>query len=559
MKKEFFLLLFSSIVYSQSITLNESFFYNYYRIMQLDGRIEVDNSLQIRPTFSNSFSKENGHIHHTNYNLFNISKNNKFQFSLLPVNYSIEYNSKHPYNRNNGSMIPNSGYQQLISLGFHLKLGLLSIQIYPEHLFAENREYDGFWDGHYDEIWAQRYSTWNNIDIPERFGFKRQNQLLIGQSNIKLNFNYFSIGVSNENIWWGPAQRNSIMMSNNARGFKHITFNSNKAIKTGIGDFEWQIISGRLEPSGYTPPNVDRTYGGVKLYIPKENEIREVDWRYFQGMILVYSPKWIDGLSLGHIRWAQMYSALTEGRYSWLGRSNYFPIFTNIFRKNDLNSDIQEQIDQAAGLFFRWIWKKEKAEIYAEYHYDDSKLNFRDLLLDDDNARGSTLGIKKIFNRNKNNYELSWEWTKMEQSGSRLLRGGGSWYRHAFIKHGYTNHGEVIGSSIGPGSNSHYFSLTKFREHELISLGFEIIENDNDFYYSAFQDSGDFRRYWKDFNLHLNFTKKFKKFWISSSLVFIRSLNYQWELNESGNDYYQPGRDVSSVHSSFKLIYPLTF
>ena len=31
-------------------------------------------------------------------------------------------------------------------------------------------DYDGFWEGHYDEIWAARYSTWNNIDMPERFG-----------------------------------------------------------------------------------------------------------------------------------------------------------------------------------------------------------------------------------------------------------------------------------------------------------------------------------------------------------------------------------------------------
>ncbi len=556
MKKKIFFLLFYSVVYTQSVTLNESFLYNYYRLMELDGKIEFDNSLLIRPLNSSLFENEfNNNI----YNNFTLTNNNKIHLSILPLNYSIEYNSKHPYKRNNGSMIPNSGYQHLVSLGFYLKLGPLSIQINPEHIFAENLEYDGFWEGHYDSIWAERYSTWNNIDIPERFGINHQNQLLIGQSSIKLNFKTFSIGVSNENIWWGPAQRNSIMMSNNARGFKHISFNSIEPVKTKIGKFEWQLISGRLEPSGYTPPNTDRTYGGVKLYIPKENEIREVDWRYFQGLVIVYSPKWIDGFSLGHIRWAQMYSALTEGRYAWLGQSNYFPIFTNLFRKNDLNSDIQEQIDQGAGLFFRWIWKKEKTEIYAEYHYDDSKLNFRDLMLDDDNARASTLGIKKVFNTSKNNYEVSWEWTKMEQSGSRLLRGGGSWYRHAFIKHGYTNHGEIIGSAIGPGSNSHFFSLTKFKKHNLLSLGFEIIENDNDFYYAAFQDAGDFRRYWKDFNFHLNFTKKFKNFWLSSNLVFIRSLNYQWELNETGNDYYQPGRDISSFHTFFQLIYRFPF
>ena len=56
----------------------------------------------------------------------------------------------------------------------------------------------------------------------------------------------------------------------------------------------------------------------------------------FQGILLVYSPKLIDGLSIGLIRWAQMYSALTENKYWWLsGRPTYFPAFQNFFRKND--------------------------------------------------------------------------------------------------------------------------------------------------------------------------------------------------------------------------------
>ena len=49
----------------------------------------------------------------------------------------------------------------------------------------------------------------------------------------------------------------------------------------------------------------------------------------------------------------------------------------------------------------------------------------------------------------------------MEQSASRLLRNAGSWYEHTYVYDGYTNKGEVLGSSIGPGSNSHYLSLNK--------------------------------------------------------------------------------------------------
>ena len=38
-----------------------------------------------------------------------------------------------------------------------------------------------------------------------------------------------------------------------------------------------------------------------------------------------------------------------------------------------------------------------KAEIYAEFHHNDSKQNLRDLLLDSDHSRAATIGLQKIF------------------------------------------------------------------------------------------------------------------------------------------------------------------
>ena len=114
---------------------------------------------------------------------------------------------------------------------------------------------------------------------------------MIGQSSIKLNFNKLSFGISNENIWWGPSIRNSIMMSNHARGFRHFTFNTIRPIKTKIGNFEWQFVTGRLEKSGFNPPNTDYTFAGTQLFVPKINQIgNQNDWRYFQGLTFTYNP-----------------------------------------------------------------------------------------------------------------------------------------------------------------------------------------------------------------------------------------------------------------------------
>ena len=551
--KKLFFLFYPILVIGQNINLNNDFNNQLIRYSVLSNETDTELSFNIRPLNFNSFSE----IIKNQYKIIFSNQSNTIQIKTLGIDYFIEFNSHHPYNRNNGTMIPNRGYQHIISPGVFIKTGPMTIQFKPEHHFSENKEFDGFWEGHYSVVWASRYRLWNRIDMPERFGNTNHNKTTFGQSSIRLNWKNLSFGISNENLWWGPSIRNSIMMSNHAQGFNHITFNTVKPIKTFIGNFEWQVITGRLESSGFTPPRTDFEHAGTKLYVPKINQRGETDdWRYLQGYIISYSPKWIDGLSIGFIRWVQMYSALVEGKYPWLeGSPTYFPAFQNLFRKNDKSENYEAQTNQSAGLFLKWVWKDSKTEIYAEFHHNDSKQNLRDLLLDSDHSRASTIGLQKVFKINNDNFLFSWEWTQMEQTAGRIVRNAGSWYEHNWVFDGYTNKGEVLGSSIGPGSNSHYFSFSRIKNEELIGLGLEIIDNDNDFYYEAFASAGDHRRYWKDVNFHLKYNKSFKHFNLSSSLVYIRSLNYQWELDDFVTPYYHPGRDVDNFHLNLKFTY----
>tara|TARA_B100001758_G_scaffold158631_1_gene136730 strand:+ start:532 stop:2232 length:1701 start_codon:yes stop_codon:yes gene_type:complete len=557
------LIFFVSISNSQTISPNENHIIDYLRFSQLKGTFKSEVSFSLRPLNLGigGIEIDSSVINIRKYSKTILSNGKRLSLKILPINYNAEFSSHHPYNRNNGSLIPNRGYQHTISPGFFSRIGPLSIQLKPEFLYAQNLDYDGFWDGHYPIIWAERYEDWNHIDTPERFGDSEYKKLLWGQSNIRLNYKKLSLGLSTENIWWGPSIRNSIMMSNHARGFKHITFNTLSPINSAIGSFEWQFVTGKLESSGFNPPQTDRTYAGTLLFKEKLNQEGLEDWRYFQGFSFTYSPKWIDGFSVGFIRWVQMYSALVKGNYWWMvGNPTYFPVFANLFRKNDKSVDYEYQTDQAAGIFMRWLWKSAKAEIYAEFHRNDAPQNFRDLILDSDHSRAITIGLQKIFkSRNNFDYLFSWEWTQLEQTSGRLLRNAGSWYHHIYVYHGYTNKGEVIGAGIGPGSNSNYFSFSAINEKTKYGLAFEIIDHDNDFYTEAFMAADDFRRYWKDLNLILNYNKKFKNFWLSSNLIYSRSLNYQWELDDFVEPYYHAGRDVNNFHLNIKLSYFLNF
>jgi len=552
-----FCLCFFQEIQAQTINLNERFIQQNLRTAQLLGKFDPTFSFTSLPihTGKNGIKIDSSLIGSKEYGATLKTFFGKYgTLKILPVDFLMEYSSHHPYSRNNGSMIPSRGYQQLISFGFYAELGPLSIQFKPEAVYAENRNFEGFPDSHYPVIWARRYNTWNHIDLPERFGEKAYKKSLFGQSSIRLNYHGLSLGLSSENIWWGPSVRNSIMMSNQAQGFGHITFNTTRPIKTPIGNFEWQLVTGRLEASGFTPPESDRTYGGTKLYVPKE-----ADWRYYQGLTFTYSPKWVEGLSLGFIRWVQFY-----GEFAIKNR-DYFPVFDGLFRKNDkyglFDGTLEGERDQAAGIFGRWVWQDAKAEIYGEFHLNDAKYNVRYFLLDTNHARAYTIGIHKVFQKNPTSkiYEFSWERTLMQQTSSRLLRNAGSWYLHGNVRHGYTNNGEVLGAGIGPGSNSQYFEFAMIDKLDRYSIAFEVIDQDNDFFISAFEEDKDFRRYWKDFNVHFSVQKKIKNFWGRINVVYSRSLNYQWELDDFATPYYHPGRDVNNLHIDLNLTYHFNF
>ena len=227
-------------ILAQTINLNESFIQQNLRTAQLLGEFDSSVSFTSLPIHTGKIgvkidssligSKEYGATLKTFF-----GKHGKLK--ILPLNFIMEYSSHHPYSRNNGSMIPNRGYQQLVSFGFHAELGPLSIQFKPEGVYAENRNFEGFPNSHYGITWARRYNLWNNIDMPERFGDNVYKKSLFGQSSIRLNYKGLSLGLSSENIWWGPSIRNSIMMSNQAQGFNHITFNTTRPIKTSYRKF----------------------------------------------------------------------------------------------------------------------------------------------------------------------------------------------------------------------------------------------------------------------------------------------------------------------------------
>ena len=500
------ILLFQYSALAQNIPVGASAFEDYTRRMQLTGSLDSTISFTVRPVLSIPLAIEDENF----TSIVGISRTSTSLVTLLPFSWQQQYITHHPYNWNDGLMIPAKGYQTLASGGIYAKVAFISIQLRPEILFAENAEF------------KQYVSHSGQVDLPERFGNKPYTKFSWGQSNIRVTAGPVSLGLSNENLWWGPGMRNSLLMSNNAPGFKHLTLNTTKPIAIGIGNIEGQIVGGRLEESQYTTAGTPD------------------DWRYLSAMVVTYHPKWFPGLFLGLTRSFQQYGK-DERKFS-----DYFPLF-QAFQKKNTNEDSVER-DQLTSLFLRWMMTKSKAEVYFEYGLNDHSYNLRDFLMSPEHSRAYTIGFRKLVpltKRDWNYMSIAFELTHMEQSIDRIVREAGEWYTHSQIIHGYTNQGQVLGAGIGPGGNFQSLDISWYKGLKRLGLQIERFEHNGDL------ANGLERGQWIDCGVGAVTDVPYKRILISGKLQGIQSYNYQWNTGINGT----PNENVFNLKMQLGIMY----
>ena len=512
-----FTILFCTInLTAQSISVGAiNFMGERLRNEQLLDSSTINNSFTIRPLISLSDSTQ-----------LLQNKSTKVYFKSLPISLVQQYNSLLALGRNDGVLIPAKGYQMKFSTGFFASYKNLSLQFNPEYVYAENLPFEIFPKYETNSVRTNYIKYLNHYDIPDRLGLNSYKKFFLVQSALNYKIGEVNIGVSNENLWWGPGKYNSLIMSNNAPGFIHFTFNTIKPIATVIGSFEWQIISGRLEESGLDIPADYYIVNNVNYKIEKSKE-----WRYLSGLTINYQPKWIPGLYLGLNRVFQVYNN-EMGK----GFSDYFPIISPFQKKYVLNEDGKKR-DQIASLFLRWLFKESKFEIYFENGWNDHKQSIGDLLENPAHSSAYTFGLVKLYNieSDKTKYlKINFENTLLQQSADRIVRAAGAWYEHGLILHGYTHMGQVIGAGIGPGSNSQTLDVSLWKKTDVFGMQIERYSHNLDFAYDAYAD---YNRKWVDLNISVYVFKQIKKIGLNFRFTNSMVRHYQWQLPNNKNNF----------------------
>jgi len=471
---------------------------------------------------------------------------------ILPLTWKQQLNSDHPEGLNDGAMIPARGYQTYLSGGLFARAGWFSLQLKPEFVWAQNSAFDGFPDKHPDTVWKIYYAhNLNAIDIPERFGKGHYKKMFLGQSSFRITVGLVSLGLSNENLWWGPGYKNSLLMTNCAPGFKHITLNTVRPIKTWIGSFEGQIVAGKLEQSGF--PGIDSTrlaQHGVNY------TAKPIDWRYKNGMVLTYQPRWLPGLFLGVTR-----SFIVNWQDQLPGFAEYIPVIAPMTKKNysGLEEDTRKS-DQLASAFMRWVAPESHMEVYVEYGREDHSFDLTDVILEPSHVGAYLFGFRKLVpikTRTKEYIDIQVEVTQLDKSRSTAMRAGGAggWYTHHAARDGYSHLGQYLGAGIGTGGNMQWLSACWNSGMKRLGLEVKRVAHNNDFWAYAIKD---YRSHWVDFGGGLFGEWNIKRFLLNARIETIGSINYMWLYDPIPSDppyWWDRGKVRYNVHAELGISY----
>lgn len=487
------------------------------------------------------------------------TKDSVVALKILSQHLYSKTNSTYPYPTNDGPMLPARGWQSIISPGIYGKFGMFSIQLRPEIYLSENLNYPGFADLNEEELavwphsrrWPTRYRWWNNIDTPEKFGQEQIQELLPGQSFVQIMWKGIALKASTENLWWGPGKFNSLIISNNARGFPHVSLNTIRPISTPVGNIEVQFLWGKLSNSGYYPPDTTKTTNNTKLYVPKLEDEREIN-----GLGLSFEPKWVKGLFLGILTTSQQY-AQTARHYN-----NHLPILANIFNPDKLPSDTSI-IDNKTSIFGRWVMKN--SEIYFEYGRNNSRWSWETLANNSPIDAAYVIGFSRLFPLSYEHWyiETNFEFSSLRQPPDYMIRVNkpDSWYVHEHVRHGYTQRGEIIGHRAGPGSQVHSTEIALIIGLNKISYTLERMSHNNDYYYLANYGSqgGNFWSYWVDIANKLEISlanNLIDGLIVNFQLQHIKSINYQWNVDINSRKFYGSGKkDNANLMLGLNLFY----
>lgn len=460
-------------------------------------------SFNIRPISWDRLQEEGFKGHPWEYHsFFQQEDDGLYEYGIYSPEQKTTWNSRVPSGQNDGALWQGRGFNNALSLGGYFDVGPLKISLRPEIVYSQNKSYDGI----------------------RRFGNRPYSRFDLGKSSVELHYKGFATGMSNQNLWSGPAVQNPILFSNNAPGFLHGFAGTYRPVRTPIGAFEGRLIFGGLRESKFYDEN------------PNNN------LRYINAIIFNYSPSFISGLHLGFTRF-YMQAFPKNG----LTFSDLFVVTGSVVKEDFIDSDNPTGDDegyQIASAFARWVFPEASMEVYGEYSRNDHFFDTRDMLVNTMHTRAYMLGGSKKLNIDPRTwFSLNAEVTQLVSNRAYKKSG---YYTNAAVPHGFRNRGQVMGAGTDTGSFSQFIKFNYYRSWGYLSFSFNRINHNSDRLKNRIVTINE----QQEGNWQLHDLQETEHRWGLHGLAFLRhGLELQANIYQSRffNRYNLHGNDVSNT------------
>lgn len=396
-------------------------------------------------------------------------------WSVLAPKVDAIVNAGLPFSLNDGALWAGRGLSFRLTSGLVGDRGRLHWVIAPEFDFAANAKFarnphpdifftpqvppDRYEDGYADPWYARPFSA----DVPWRFGRDQRMHIAAGQSGAWYDSGPVEFGATAESMWWGPGIRNAIIMSDNAAGVPRLELRTPQPWRTRIGAFEGRWFVGALTESQY----FDAT---------QSNDVRSlaaaaVTWRpSFQPDLTLGVTRAVFATASGYgdvpFRWLDVLASTGHPAERAISDSSLTP----------------GGRDQLLSLFGRWVFPADGFEAYVEWARQELPLSLHDFIVAPSQSHGYTLGFqyRQPAPLASTTFRVQAEVTTLEQSPTFGNRPVGVFYTSRRVIQGYTEKGQVIGASIGPGSSSQWLAIDRVGPTGSIGVTFNRIRWNED-------------------------------------------------------------------------------
>jgi hypothetical protein len=397
------------------------------------------------------------------------------QVRMSDVAMQTVHNTAIPNGANDGVLWAGRGLSTVLTAGAIVKVGPVTLDVAPSYTWSRNADFKaGVLRGTVLPTASPFADVWTSSrqDRPQRFGNAAVSRGDAGQSSLTVALGGVAVAASSANMWWGPGIDNSLLMSNNAPGFPHVTAGTERPRSIGIGRIEAQWTVGTLQQSAFWRTAADTMPTG----------------RWINALTFVFEPKGAPGLYLGATRLFMAYR-----RYNPISVSELLSVFEPIEKKDLItpgNPTGNDTRDQMLTGFARLVLPASGFELYGEYGRNDHDLNLREVNLEPDHSRAYVLGAQKLWPARTGFVVVHGEIGTLGKTKTSLIRSSPSWYTHHIIQQGYTQRGQTIGAAMGTGSNSQSFTADWWHPGGKAGFVIQRMRENDDAFFTAYNTPG---------------------------------------------------------------------